>query len=96
MYVRCVTPVKGAPPENRKHEDIPVNPRRRGEGNGPEMEPDRAERFRKRSGVERFNSHLNDEHGGRTIRVRGHAKVALHLSFGVLVIAAEQILKLLA
>ena len=74
---------------------IPVNPRRRGEGNGPEMEPDRAERFRKRSGVERFNSHLNDEHGGRTIRVRGHAKVALHLSFGVLVIAVEQAFRLL-
>ena len=74
---------------------IPVNPRRRGEGNGPEMEPDRAERFRKRSGVERFNSHLNDEHGGRTVRVRGHAKVALHLAFGVLVIAVEQVFRLL-
>ena len=74
---------------------IPVNPRRRGEGNGLEMEPDRAERFRRRSGVERFNSHLNDEHGGRTIRVRGHAKVALHLSFGVLVIAVEQAFRLL-
>ena len=74
---------------------IPVNPRRLGAGNGPEMEPDRAERFRRRSGVERFNSHLNDEHGGRTIRVRGHAKVALHLAFGVLVIAVEQAFRLL-
>lgn len=74
---------------------IPVNPRGRGEGNGPEMEPDRAERFRRRSGVERFNSHLNDEHGGRTVRVRGHAKVALHLAFGVLVIAVEQVFRLL-
>ena len=74
---------------------IPVNPRRLGAGNGPEMVPDRAERFRRRSGVERFNSHLNDEHGGRTIRVRGHAKVALHLAFGVLVIAVEQAFRLL-
>ena len=36
-----------------------------------------------------------DEHGGRTVRVRGHAKVALHLAFGVLVIAVEQVFRLL-
>ena len=38
---------------------------------------------------------LDDEHGGRTVRVRGHAKVALHLAFGVLVIAVEQAFRLL-
>lgn len=68
---------------------IPVNPRRLGAGNGPQMEPDRARRFRHRSGVERFHSHLHDEHGGRTIRVRGAGKVAFHLAPGVLVIAVE-------
>ena len=40
-------------------------------------------------------SHLHDEHGGRTVRVRGAVKVALHLAFGVLVIAVEQAFRLL-
>lgn len=47
-------------------------------------------RFRNRSGVERVNGHLHDAHGGRHVRVRGHAKVFLHLLFGLLVIAVEQ------
>lgn len=47
-------------------------------------------RFRNRSGVERVNGHLHDAHGGRTVRVRGHAKVLLHLMLGLLVIAVEQ------
>ena len=59
------------------------------------MEPDRARRFRHRPGVERFNSHLHDEHGGRTIRVRGAKKVAFHLALGVLVIAVEQAFRML-
>ena len=53
-------------------------------------------RYRFRTGVERVFSHLHDAHGGKTVRVRGNEKVFLHLMFGVLVIAAEQILKLLA
>ena len=47
-------------------------------------------RFRNRSGVERVNGHLHDAHGGCTVRVRGHAKVLLHLMLGLLVIAVEQ------
>ena len=74
---------------------IPANPRRLGVGNAPEFEPDRAERFKNRSAVERVNSHLEDGHGGRSVYVRGHGKVFLHLAFGVLVIAVEQVLKLL-
>lgn len=74
---------------------IPANPRRLGAGNAPELEPDRAERFKNRSAVERVNSHLEDGHGGRSVYVRGHGKVFLHLAFGVLVIAVEQVLKLL-
>lgn len=50
------------------------------------MEPDRAERFKKRSGSERFNSLLKDCHGARTVRVRGAPKVHAHLMCGVLVI----------
>ena len=34
--------------------------------------------------------------GGRHVRVRGGVKVAAHLSFGLLVIAAEQLLRLLS
>ena len=33
---------------------------------------------------------LHDAHGGRTVRVRGRAKVLLHLILGLLVIAVEQ------
>jgi len=58
------------------------------------FEPHQAERYKQRNSVERVNSHLHDSHGGRHVRVRGAAKVACHLSFGLLVIAAEQLLKL--
>ncbi len=56
---------------------------------------DRARRFRNRSGVERVNGHLEDGHGGRSVYVRGHGKVFLHLAFGILAITVEQVLKLL-
>ena len=53
-------------------------------------------RYRIRTNVERVFSHLHDAHGGKNIMVRGNEKVLLHLMFGLLVIAAEQILKLVA
>lgn len=71
---------------------IDHNPRR---GEKREFAPAEAIRYRERSAAERVNSHLHDNHGGRTVRVRGAAKVAAHLSFGLLVIAAEQLLKML-
>jgi len=66
---------------------------RRGEKR--EFSPAEAVRYRERSSAERVNSHLHDNHGGRHVRVRGAAKVAVHLSFGLLVIAAEQLITLL-
>ena len=48
-------------------------------------------RYFVRSGIERVFSHLHEAHGGKFVRVRGSAKVLLHLMFGLLVIAAEQI-----
>ena len=45
--------------------------------------------------MERVNSLLKDNHGGRQVRVRGAAQVYTHLMFGILVIAAEQLLRLL-
>jgi hypothetical protein len=71
---------------------IDHNPRR---GEKREFAPAEAIRYRQRSSAERVNSHLHDNHGGRHVRVRGAAKVAAHLSFGLLVIAAEQLLTML-
>jgi hypothetical protein len=51
-------------------------------------------RFRNRTAVERVNSRLKDEFGGRTVRVRGHAKVTAHLMFGILALTADQLLRL--
>lgn len=51
-------------------------------------------RYNVRSTAERTNSRLKDEFGASQVRVRGHAKVACHLMFGVLVLAADQFIKL--
>lgn len=48
--------------------------------------------YKKRTAIERFFSHLHERHGGRTIRVRGAAKIQTHLLFGTLVILIEQFL----
>ena len=64
-------------------------------GEKREFSPAEAVRYRERNSAERVNSHLHDNHGGRHVRVRGAVKVAAHLSFGLLVIAAEQLLRLL-
>jgi IS5 family transposase len=52
------------------------------------------DRFRERTSVERVYARLKDEFGGRDIRVRGASKVMAHLIFGVLVLTADQIMKL--
>lgn len=70
---------------------IDHNPRR---GEKREFAPAQAVRYHQRSSAERVNSHLHDNHGGRHVRVRGAVKVAAHLSFGLLVIAAEQLLRM--
>ena len=53
-------------------------------------------RYRERTTVERVNGRLKDEFGGRTVRVRGNAKVMCHLMFGIVALAADQILRLIA
>ncbi len=70
---------------------IDANPRR---GQAAEMEPDRERRYCHRSQSERLNSDLKDNHGGRTVRVRGQPKVHTHLMFGLLVIFAKALLAL--
>lgn len=52
-------------------------------------------RYRERTTVERVNARLKDEFGGRSVRVRGNVKVMCHLMFGILALAADQILRLI-
>jgi len=52
-------------------------------------------RYRERTTVERVNARLKDEFGGRMVRVRGNAKGMCHLMFGILALAADQILRLI-
>jgi hypothetical protein len=52
-------------------------------------------RYRERTTVERVNARLKDEFGRRMIRVRGNAKVMCHLMFGIVALAADQIMRLI-
>ena len=70
---------------------IDSNPRR---GEKVEMAPATKERYKVRSTSERVNARLKDEFGGRHVRVRGSKKVMAHLMFGILVLAADQLLRL--
>jgi len=69
-----------------------------------EFEPLDALRYQERTVAERMNARLKpapawgrrgDEFGGRQVRVRGATKVMSHLMFGVLVLSADQLLRLL-
>ncbi len=51
-------------------------------------------RYKERSTVERANARLKDEFGGRKVMVQGHVKVMCHLMFGVLTLAADQLMRL--
>lgn len=53
-------------------------------------------RYHERSAAERVNSALKDSYGGRSVRVRGHAKVFCHLMFGILALTVEQMMRLVA
>ena len=77
----------------------PIHDFARGLGHVPIIEPvqrgdwvplDEAQRrrFGQRSASERVNSRLKEHFGGRTVRVRGAAKVMCHLMFGLIAIAA--------
>lgn len=81
--------------ESQRQGHVPLidhNPRR---GEKIEFLPHEAERYKTRSQAERVNSSLKDNYGGRHVRVKGALKVYTHLMFGILVIAAEQILRLI-
>ena len=52
-------------------------------------------RYDVRTTAERANSRLKDEFGACKVRVRGYIKVSCHLMFGVLVLAADQLMRLI-
>jgi len=74
------------------HEPIIAHCRRWGEKR--ELDPHQEMRFRERTAVERVNARLKKEFGGRLVRVRGAAKVMTSLMFGILVLTADQLLRL--
>lgn len=51
-------------------------------------------RYAIRSSVERTNARLKEEFGGRQVTVRGAKKVMNHLMFGLLVLSADQLMRL--
>ena len=80
---------------SRQEGHVPLIDHNARRGEKIEFAPHEAERYKARSQAERVNSLLKDNHGGRHVRVRGAPKVYTHLMFGILVIAAEQLLRLL-
>ena len=60
------------------------------------MDPATKVRYAERSSVERVNSNLKDNYGGRNIRVKGAEKVAAHLMFGVIAMTAVQLFRLVS
>jgi transposase len=59
------------------------------------LKPSEAVRYNERSTVERVNGRLKDEFGGRHLRVRSHAKAMCHLMFGILVLTADQLMRMI-
>jgi hypothetical protein len=72
----------------------PIDHNQRG-GEKAEFEPLDAIRSNERTVAERSNARLTDEFGGRNVMVRGHTKVMSHSMFGVLVLSADQLMRLL-
>ncbi len=63
-------------------------------GEKEEFEPADAIRYNERTVAERSNARLKDEFGGKHLMVKGAAKVMGHLMFGVLVLSADQLMRL--
>jgi hypothetical protein len=81
---------------SRRLGHVPViEPQARGGKKPRQMEPAKRVRFAERTAAERVNSDLKDNHGGRTVRVRGSVKVLCHLMWGVLVVTVKGLIRLL-
>lgn len=64
-------------------------------GKARRMDPAERARYRERTSVERAFSSFKDNYGGRSVRVRGAAKVMAHLMFGVVALTAACLVRLL-
>jgi len=60
-----------------------------------DFDPAEAVRYNERTVAERMNARLKDEFGGNHIWVKGNTKVMSHLMFGLLVLTADQLMRLL-
>ena len=60
-----------------------------------EFDPAEAVRYNERTVAERMNARLKDEFGGNHVWVKGNTKVMSHLMFGLLVLTADQLMRLL-
>ena len=58
------------------------------------MAPHEAQRYKERSSVERANGRLKEDFGANNVMVKGHCKVTQHLMFGVIVLFADQLMRL--
>jgi hypothetical protein len=79
---------------SRNHGHVPIIDKNPSGKEVIPMDPHEVARYRERTAVERFNSRLKEEFGGRNVMVRGAKKVMTHLMFGVIAIFADQVLKL--
>jgi hypothetical protein len=74
---------------------VPVIDSNKRRGEKIQMCPAKKQRYKERSAVERANSSLKDNYGGRFVRVKGAAKVMAHLMFGVIALTAAQLCRLI-
>lgn len=80
---------------SRKYGHVPIiDKNARGKEVVP-MAPHEAVRYKNRSSVERANGRLKEDFGASNVMVKGYSKVAQHLMFGVIVLFANQLLRLL-
>jgi len=80
--------------DSRRLGHVPLidhNPRT---GTKIEFDPAEAVRYNERTAAERSNARLKDEFGGNHVMVKGAPKVMSHLMFGVLVLSADQLIRL--
>ena len=74
---------------------VPIIDHNKRKGEEKELAPAEKIRYNERSTAERVNSNLKDNFGGRSIRVKGHAKVFTHLMFGIIAMTAKQLFNML-
>ncbi len=75
---------------SRRLNHVPLIDHNRRGGEKRPFAPAQAQRYKARSSAERANSNVKDNYGGRHVRVKGHAKVACHMMFGLIALTASQ------